>query len=214
MLTEVESKDMLRAYGIKTTTERLAAKPTEAARFASEIGFPVVLKILSSDIVHKSDVGGVVTNIEDPSSASKAFNNIVSNVRKRKPEARIQGVLVQNQLSGVEVFVGSILDKQFGPVMVFGLGGIFTEVLKDVSFGLAPLTEQDALRMINETKAGQILQGMRGQPRADIKAVVDLMVRASILAVEQHITEMDLNPVMASPSGCAVADARIGVKTL
>ena len=212
MLTEVESKDMLRAYGIKTTTERLATKPTEAAQFASEIGFPVVLKILSPDIVHKSDVGGVVTDIEDPSSASKVFSNIVSNVRENKPEARIQGVLVQNQLSGVEVFIGSILDKQFGPVMVFGLGGIFTEVLKDVSFGLAPLTEQDALRMINETKAGQLLAGMRGQPPADVKAVVDLMVRASFLAVEQHITEMDLNPVMASPSGCAVADARMRVR--
>jgi len=146
--------------------------------------------------------------------ASKAFNNIVSNVRENKPEARIQGVLVQNQLSGVEVFIGSILDKQFGPVMVFGLGGIFTEVLKDASFALAPLTEQDALRMINETKAGQLLGGVRGQPPADVKAVVDVMVRASFLAVEQHISEMDLNPVMASPSGCAVADARIRVRTL
>ncbi|MFB0503200.1 MAG: acetate--CoA ligase family protein, partial [Candidatus Bathyarchaeia archaeon] len=168
----------------------------------------------SPDIGHKSDVGGVITNIENASSASKAFNNIVNNVRKKKPEARIQGVLVQNQLSGVEVFIGSILDKQFGPVMVFGLGGIFTEVLKDVSFGLAPLTGQDALQMINETKAGQILAGMRGQPPADVKAVVDVMVRASFLAVEQHVTEMDLNPVMASPYGCAVADARIRVGAL
>ena len=122
-------------------------------------------------------------------------------------------MLVQNQLpSGTEVLIGSTIDNQFGPVMLFGLGGIFTEVLRDVSFGFAPLTEQEALRMINETRAAKILNGLRGYPLADIKALTEMMIRASFLAMEQPVMEMDLNPVIASPSGCAVADARIRVR--
>ena len=213
LLTEVESKEVLRAYGIKTTIDKVATTASEAASLASEIGFPVVLKILSPDIVHKSDVGGVVTNVRNLSEAREAFRLIINSVREKKPKAKILGVVVQNQVpSGVEVYVGSILDAQFGPVMAFGLGGIFTEIFKDVSFGLAPLTKQDALRMINETKVARILSGARGKPPADIKSLVDIMIRASFLTMEQKIREMDLNPVIASPSGCVVADARIRIK--
>ncbi|MEM2915282.1 MAG: acetate--CoA ligase family protein, partial [Candidatus Bathyarchaeia archaeon] len=203
---------VLRAYGIKTPIEKIATNRTEAALFATEIGFPVVLKILSPDIVHKTDVGGVIANIQDPLRASEAFERIISNVRIKKPKARIQGVLVQNQLSGVEILIGSTVDEQFGPIMTFGLGGIFAEVFRDISIGFAPLTEQESMRMINETKAAKILAGMRGYPPADIKSLVETMIRASLLAVEQQIMEMDLNPVIVSPTSCVAADARIRIK--
>jgi len=210
MLTETESKDVLRAYGIKTTAEYIAGTASEACSHASKLGYPVVLKVLSPEITHKSDVGGVITNLRTPEEVSDAFERIVTNVKNKRPEARIQGIIVENQLpQGLEVIVGSIVDRDFGLVVAFGPGGVFVEILRDLSYGLAPVSEKEALEMISSTKASRLLQGTRGLPPVDISKLVELIMKASLLSFEQPIAEMDLNPVIASGDGCAVADARI-----
>ncbi len=212
-LTEIESKDVLRAYGIKTTTELIAKTAKEAGSLASRLGFPVVLKVLSPDITHKSDVGGVVTDVRDSKEASKTFEEIMENVRKKNPQARLDGVLIQNQLPrGVEVLVGSTVDNDFGPVVAFGLGGVFVEAFRDISYGLAPVSQEEALGMISNTKAARLLEGVRGQRPVDLKKLADLLTRVSFLACEQPIIEMDLNPVIASADDCVAADARIRIK--
>jgi len=213
-LTEIESKDVLRAYGIKTTTERIARTAEEASSLASELGFPVVLKVLSPDITHKTDVGGVVTDVGDSKEASKTFEQIMENVRKKDPRARLDGVLIQNQLSrGIEVLVGSTVDNDFGPVVAFGLGGVFVEAFRDISYGLAPVSIEEALSMISNTKAAKLLEGVRGQRPTDLGRLADMIMRASFLATEQPIVEMDLNPVIASADDCVAADARIRIKS-
>ncbi len=213
MLTEVESKDVLRDYGIKTTIEYIAKTAPEASSCASKLGFPVVMKVLSPDITHKSDVGGVMTNVRNSEEASETFNQIIQNVKGKKPEATIDGVLIENQLeAGVEVIVGSTVDRDFGTVVAFGLGGLFVEAFQDLTYGLAPLSEEEALSMISNTKAAKLLAGIRGQPPADLKSLANLIMRASFLAFEQPIAEMDLNPVIVSANECAVADARIRIR--
>jgi acetyl-CoA synthetase (ADP-forming) len=213
MLTEIESKDVLRAYGIKTTTEYVAGTASEASSYASKLGYPVVLKVLSPEITHKSDVGGVMINLRTPEEVSDAFEKIMANVKSKRPEAGIHGIVVENQLPpGLEVIVGSIVDRDFGPVVAFGLGGVFVEVLRDLSYGLAPVSEKEALEMMSSTKASRLLQGVRGEPPVDISKLVNLIMRASLLAFEQQIAEMDLNPVVASADSCAVADARIRIR--
>jgi acetyl coenzyme A synthetase (ADP forming)-like protein len=213
MLTEVESKDILRDYGIKTTTEYVAKTASEASSLATKLGFPVVMKVLSVDITHKSDVGGVMTNVRNSEEAFDTFNQIIQNVKGKKPEATIDGVLIENQLApGVEVIVGSTVDRDFGTVVAFGLGGLFVEAFQDLTYGLAPLSEEEALSMISNTKAAKLLAGIRGQPPADLKSLANLIMRASFLAFEQPIAEMDLNPVIVSADECTVADARIRIK--
>ncbi|MEM2904486.1 MAG: acetate--CoA ligase family protein [Candidatus Bathyarchaeia archaeon] len=210
MLTELEAKEVLRAYGIQTTAPRLATTASEAASYASQIGFPVVLKVVSAQIAHKSDVGGVITDVETPAQAAEGFETIMRRARQMRPDAQVEGVLVEEQLpAGVEVLVGSIRDAQFGPVMVFGMGGVLTEAFRDVAFGLAQLSERKALDMIARTRAARLLAGTRGGAPVDLGKLAELMVRASFLAVEQPIAEMDLNPVIASAAGSAAADARI-----
>lgn len=213
MLTEIESKDVLRSYGVKTTTEYAAKTASEASSYASKLGYPVVLKVLSPEITHKSDVGGVITNLRTAEEVSDAFEKIMTNVKSKRPEARIQGIIVENQLPpGLEVIVGSIVDRDFGPVVAFGPGGVFVEVLRDLSYGLAPVSEKEALAVISSTKASRLLQGVRGEPPVDMNKLVELIMRASLLSFEQPIAEMDLNPVIASADGCAVADARIRIR--
>jgi acetyl coenzyme A synthetase (ADP forming)-like protein len=213
MLTEVESKDILRDYDIKTTIEYVAKTASEASSFATKLGFPVVMKVLSPDITHKSDVGGVMTNVRNSEEAFETFNQIIQNVKGKKPEATIDGVLIENQLApGVEVIVGSTVDRDFGTVVAFGLGGLFVEAFQDLTYGLAPLSEEEVLSMISNTKAAKLLAGIRGQPPADLKSLANLIMRASFLAFEQPIAEMDLNPVIVSANECAVADARIRIK--
>ncbi|MGQ9543169.1 MAG: acetate--CoA ligase family protein [Candidatus Bathyarchaeia archaeon] len=212
VLTELESKNVLRAYGVETTVEYVAKSPIEAGNLAFKIGFPVVMKILSPDITHKSDVGGVVTDIENPQEATRAFEEIMRNVRERQPKARLEGVVVENQLPrGIEVLVGSTVDRDFGPVVAFGLGGVFVEAFKDISYGLAPLSENDALRVISRTNVARLLAGFRGFEPADIDKLLNLLRRVSYLAYEQPIVEMDLNPVIVTSKECTVADARIRV---
>ena len=213
LLNEVESKQILRDAGIPATAATLATSAGEARQQAEAMGFPVVLKVVSADIAHKSDVGGVKLNLADGGAVAAAFDDIMANCKKAQPNARIAGVSVQQMAKqATEVIVGMTTDPQFGPVMMFGLGGIMVEVLKDVAFRIVPLTEKDATQMIGDIKGKPILDGVRGQPAADIAALSKTIVKVSEL-VQQHpeIRELDLNPVFAYPDGALAVDARIVV---
>lgn len=211
LLTEVESKQLLEEAGIPTASARLATTSAEAVAAAKEIGLPVVLKIVSPDIVHKSDVGGVKLNLQSEEDVARAFDEIISAAKAAQPNARIHGVSVQKMApAGIEVIIGMTQDPQFGPVLMFGLGGILVEVLKDVSFRLVPLTQRDARQMISEIKGYPLLNGYRGQPPADVAALENLLLKVSSF-VEAHpqIAELDLNPIFAYPNGALAVDARI-----
>ncbi len=213
LLNEVESKAILRDAGIPATAATLATTRAEAQDQAEAMGYPVVLKVVSPDIAHKSDVGGVQLNLKDRETVGAAFDAILANATKAEPGARIKGVSVQQMApQGTEVIVGMTTDPQFGPVMMFGLGGIMVEVLKDVSFRLVPLSEKDAGQMIAEIKGKPVLDGVRGQPPADLAALRSTILKVSEL-VERHpeIRELDLNPVVAYPDGALAVDARIVV---
>jgi acetyl-CoA synthetase (ADP-forming) len=210
-LLEPEAKMVCMEYGIPVTRFKVAGTPEEAIKFAEGIGYPVVLKIVSPDIIHKFDVGGVVLNLKSPSEVKEAYQNIIKNVKKHKPDAKIVGVLVQEMApTSTEVIVGATKDPQFGPALMFGLGGIFVEVLKDVTFRIAPITESDAREMITEVKAYPILKGYRGQPPADIDAIVNILLNTSKLVMDhQEVKELDLNPIMVYEKGAKTVDARI-----
>jgi len=212
-LTEIESKEMLAAAGIPVTSTRLATTAEQAAAAADEIGYPVVLKIVSPDILHKSDVGGVLLGVADRASVLTGFEEIVSRARAAVPGADITGVAVQQMAEpGTEVIVGLVTDPQFGPVVMFGLGGILVEVLKDVSFRIVPLRPRDAASMIREIKGYPILEGVRGRPPVDVAALENLLVGVSeFAAAHPEVVELDLNPVLAYPSGAVAVDARIVV---
>ncbi len=211
LLNEVEAKQVLREAGIPATATTLAATRDAAQSQADGMGYPVVLKVVSPDIAHKSDVGGVKLNLPDRDAVGQAFDDIVAASQKAVPGAKIAGVSVQQMAKqGTEVIVGMTTDPQFGPVMMFGLGGIMVEVLKDVSFRLVPLEPKDAKAMVQEIKARPILEGVRGQPPADVAALEQAILKVSEF-VEQHpeIRELDLNPVFAYPDGALAVDARI-----
>ena len=213
LLNEVEAKSLLKDAGVPVATTTLAATRAEAQAQAESAGYPVVLKVVSPDIAHKSDVGGVKLNLRDKDAVGAAFDEIVANSKKAVADARIAGVAVQHMAAqGTEVIVGMTTDAQFGPVMMFGLGGIMVEVLKDVSFRLVPLAEKDADQMINEIKGRPVLEGVRGQPAADLKALRTTILKVSEF-VQKHpeVRELDLNPVFAYPDGALAVDARIVV---
>ncbi len=210
-LLEPEAKTICMEYGIPVTTFRVAKTAEEAVKFADEIGYPTVLKIVSPDVIHKFDIGGVLLNLKSPEDIYDAYKKILENVARHKPEAKIRGIIVQEMApSSTEVIVGSTKDPQFGPALMFGLGGIFVEVLKDVTFRIAPITEQDAWEMITEVKAYPILKGYRGQPPADMDAIVRILLKTSKLVMDhQEIKELDLNPIMVYEKGAKTVDARI-----
>jgi acetyl-CoA synthetase (ADP-forming) len=210
-LLETEAKTVCMEYGIPVTKFQLAKNEAEAVKFAEEIGYPIVLKIVSPDIIHKSDVGGVVVGLKTAKDVRNAYKQILSNVKKHKADAKIVGVLVQEMApSSTEVIVGAIKDPQFGPALMFGLGGIFVEVLKDVTFRVAPITVDEAREMITEVKAYPLLKGYRNQPPADIEAIVQILLNTSRLVMEhQEIKELDLNPIMVYEKGAKTVDARI-----
>jgi acetyl-CoA synthetase (ADP-forming) len=189
----------------------VAKSESEAVKSAEEIGYPVVLKIVSPDIIHKSDIGGVIIGLNTAKDVRSAYKQIMSNAKKHAPDAQIIGVLVQEMApSSTEVIVGAIKDPQFGPAMMFGLGGIFVEVLKDVTFRVAPITEEEAREMITEVKAYPLLKGYRNLPPADTNAIVKILLNASKLVMEyQQIKELDLNPIMVYEKGAKTVDARI-----
>ena len=211
LLNEVEAKELLREAGVPATAATLAKTRSEAQSQATTMGYPVVLKVVSPDIAHKSDVGGVKLNLVDSEAVGVAFDEIMKNSKAAEPNARIAGVSVQEMAKqGTEVIVGMTTDPQFGPVMMFGLGGIMVEVLKDVSFRLIPLEAKDADQMMAEIKGRPILDGVRGQPPADLAALRSTILKVSEF-VEKHpeVRELDLNPVFAYPDGALAVDARI-----
>jgi acyl-CoA synthetase (NDP forming) len=213
VLTEIESKQILDEAGIPTTSARLAPSAAEAVKAAKELGYPVVLKIVSPDVTHKSDVGGVRLGLDSPETVTAAFAEISEAVKRHEPNARIEGVAVQKMARpGIEVIVGMSKDPQFGPVLMFGLGGVLVEVLKDVSFRIVPLEPRDARQMVREIKGFPVLQGFRGQEPADLKALEKLLLKVSAF-VDAHpeIEELDLNPVFAYKDGALAVDARIVV---
>ncbi len=210
-LLEPEAKTICSEYGIPVTKFKTALTAKEAIKYADEIGYPVVLKIISPDIIHKSDAGGVMVNMENSDEVARGFKKIIENVSKYNNKAKIVGVLVQEMAQqSTEVIVGAIKDPQFGQTVMFGLGGIFVEILKDVNFRIAPLTAEDAREMITQLKAYPLLNGYRNMPSADIDALVGILCSTSRLVMENpEIKELDLNPVMAYHKGAKTVDARI-----
>ena len=210
-LLEPEAKTVCREYGIPVTKFKVAGDVDEAIEFAQEIGYPVVLKVISPEILHKSDVGGVLVDLKSAHDVEEAYSTIQRNVEKTQPKARVVGILVQEMApQSREVIVGAIKDDQFGPSVMFGLGGIFVEILKDVAFRIAPVTTQEAQMMITEIRAYPVLKGYRNQPALDTKAIAETIVKTSELVTEhQEIKELDLNPVMVYEKGVKTVDARI-----
>jgi acyl-CoA synthetase (NDP forming) len=210
-LLETEAKTVCMEYNIPVTKFELARTEEEAVKFASTIGFPTVLKIVSPDIIHKSDVGGVIVGLKNADDVRRGYKEILQNVKKHNPKAKIVGVLVQEMAPpSTEVIVGAIKDPQFGPAVMFGLGGVFVEVLKDVTFRIAPITEDDAREMISEVKAYPLLKGYRGTPPADIDAIAEILLNTARLVTDHlEIKELDLNPVIVYEKGAKTVDARI-----
>lgn len=210
-LLEPEAKTVCMNYGIPVTSFKLAKNEQEAVKFAEEIGYPVVLKIVSPDIIHKSDVGGVIINLRNANAVQKAYKQILKNVKKHKAKAKIVGMLVQEMApASTEIIVGTIKDPQFGQAIMFGLGGIFVEVLKDVTFRIAPITKDEAREMISEVKAYPLLKGYRNMPPADMDIIVEILLNTSKLVTEhEEIKELDLNPIMVYKKGAKTVDARI-----
>ena len=210
-LLEPEAKMLCKEYGIPTPEFTLAKNVNEAMDFAEKIGYPVVLKIVSPDIIHKTEAGGVLIDLKNRDDVRKGFEKIIENVRNYRPNAKIVGILVQKMApQSTEIIVGGIKDPQFGPTLMFGLGGVFVEVLKDVTFRVAPITEEDAKEMIKEIKAYPILKGYRGEKPKDEDTIVKILLAASKLMLEnEEIDQMDLNPIMVYEKGASVVDARI-----
>jgi len=216
-LTEIEAKQVFSAYGLPITKTLLARTEAEAVKLAQKIGFPVVMKIVSPDILHKSDAGGVKVNIKDEASVHDAFRSILANARNYKAEASIHGIAIQEMAPwGTEVILGSVNDPTFGPTMMFGLGGIFVEVLKDVTFRVAPVSKGQAMRMLGEIRGAPILAGVRGESPRDREAMGNLLCNYShmILELGDEIAESDANPVLVyeEGKGLKVVDARIILK--
>lgn len=211
LLTEVAAKELLAAHGIPVVPTALARSSAEAVRLAKQVGFPVVLKVASPDIVHKSDVGGVHLNLLNVSQVGRAYREIMTSVRAHLPQAAIDGITVQRMANpGIEVVAGLARDRTFGPVVMFGLGGVFVELLNDVAFRVVPLRPKDARAMIRDIRGVAMLQGYRGAPPVDVGALEEILLKLSTLAEQRpDISEIDLNPILAYPDGALAVDARV-----
>ena len=213
VLLSNEAAELVEAYGIRSTNNRLAKSADEAVKYANELGYPVVLKIVSPDIFHKTDLGGVVLNIRSDEEVRSAYEGILAGVGRYMPEARIYGVLVYRMVPrGREMIIGMSQDVQFGPLVMFGLGGIYVNFLKDVSFRLAPLSEYEARSMMEETRAYTLLKGIRGESPSDIEALKNTILRVGQLVWDfPQIVEMDINPVIVygEGEGCIALDVKI-----
>jgi 4-hydroxybutyryl-CoA synthetase (ADP-forming) len=215
-LLEEEGYEVLRAYGFPTPKSILGATEDECVRAAKEIGYPVVMKIASPDIIHKSDAGGVKVGVKSDDELRSAFRAIMESAKKYKSDARIKGVLVQEMVKNAkETILGASQDPTFGPVIMFGLGGIYVEVLKDVVFRVAPIDEREATKMVESIKTIKLLKGVRGEKPSDLKAISDSLQRLSQLVTDfPEIKEFDINPllVLEEGKGARVVDARIILK--
>ena len=215
-LVENEARQILTAYGFRLPENRIARTTNEAVAAALEIGYPVVMKIASPDVLHKSDMGGVRVGLETGAMVEEAFFDITSNIQLRQPKARILGVMVQEMIpQGKEVILGITRDMQFGPMIMFGLGGIYVEVLKDVAFRIAPLSVEEADAMIRDVRSFPLLRGVRGEAPADIEGIQDALLRLSQVAIDfPEIIEADINPLLVCPEGqgTVAVDARITIQ--
>ena len=217
LLSHSDSNRILEAYAIPTLRTELARSAGEAAEMAEEIGFPVAMKLASLDITHKSEVGGVLLQLEDSHSVREGFTRMIENARRAWPEAKILGVHVQRMVAeGQEVIIGAVQDQQFGPLVMFGSGGIEVEGLKDVQFALAPLGRAEAESMLENTWAGVKLHGFRNLPAADRQAVLEALLRLAQLAVDfPQLAEIEINPlrVLEDGQGAVALDVRARIMT-
>ena len=211
VLTEIEAKQILMEAGINCTDTRLAATKEAAVKLSEQFGYPLVLKVSSVDITHKSDAGGVKVNLKNKAEVENAYDAIIRSCKAAAPTAKIEGVSVQPMgKPGIEVIMGMIKDPSFGPVIMFGLGGVFVEVLKDVAFRVIPIEESDAEDMINEIKGKKLLEGYRGQEPADVAYLRQMLLKLSdFVNRTPEIEEIDMNPVFSYKDGAVVVDARI-----
>ena len=212
-LTAPEGRLVCDAYGITVPKEGVATSAADAAAIATAIGFPVVLKIVSPEILHKTEAGGVLVGVESAEGVRKGFDTIIANAKKYNAQAKILGVQVQQMLAGgQEVIIGAVTDPVFGKLVAFGLGGVLVEVLKDITFRLSPATHDDALSMLDGIAAAQILKGVRGGDPVNRDALAGMIQNVSQLVADHpEIAEMDLNPVFATKDGAIAADVRIVV---
>ena len=210
-LLETEAKELLKEYGIPVPDFKLIKSEDEITELAKEINFPIVMKIISPDIIHKTDAGGVKVGIKDETEARLAYQEIIFQAKKYNKKARISGVIAYTMVpQGTEIIIGVMKDPHFGPVIMFGLGGIFVEVLKDISFRILPIEKRDAEEMITEIKGYEILKGIRGEPPRDIQAIEEVLMKVSKLTMENpEINEIDLNPIFVFEKGLQVVDARM-----
>ncbi len=207
-LTESESRQVLSKYEIKVVEGEIAETAQQAVKIAERIGYPVVLKIVSKDVLHKTDLGGVMLNIKTPEEVARSFDEIIKNVKSKMPHASVEGIFVQKMVQGYELIIGGKRDKVFGPVVMMGLGGIFVEALEDIAFRIAPIDDKEAVKMLGELKASKILYGLRGKP-ANIKEIAIVVSKLSKIIIEnKEIAEIDINPLIASDKAIAL-DARI-----
>ena len=210
VLTEFESKELLKEIGIAIPAQKLTKTKEDTIAAAQEIGYPVVMKLMAEDVVHKSDTGAVKLNIKNKDEAEKAFNDLMKIESQSEKKISVQKMADEPI---TELIIGMTTDAQFGPALMFGIGGILVELLEDVSFRIAPITEYDAKEMIHEIKGFPILDGSRGKPKADIDAIVDTLLKISDLVTKnEEIYEMDLNPVFIYQKGLICVDARIILK--
>jgi acyl-CoA synthetase (NDP forming) len=212
-LPEYMAAKVIEAYKLPVVPNGFATSAKQAGEIANGIGYPVVMKVMSDEIVHKFDVGGVILNVNSKEDAEKVFDQIYASVNKLMPNAKIDGIHIAKQIpQGTEVILGVKRDPSFGSVIMFGLGGIFVEVFKDVSFRVAPVNKQDALSMINQIKSSKLLNGARGRSVMDIDSIAEAIIRLSQLSIDcPQIKELDINPmiVLEKGEGCFVADTKI-----
>ena len=208
---ETESRELLRAYGVSLPRAEFVRSGKEAAGAGARLGFPLAMKVVSPDILHKSDAGGVKLDLRDEKEAEKAFGEIMEKASTVTAKERVLGAMLSPMApKGQECITGMIRDPQFGPVIMFGLGGIFVEVLQDVSFRVAPMTEQDMDEMVREIKGYKLLTGVRGERAGDIGAVKDILAKLNEIAVDNpEIREIDLNPVIVHEKGASIVDSRV-----
>lgn len=210
ILTVEESRKILEFYKIPFVKSELVKKEEDVVHVSSKIGYPLVLKIVSPQIIHKTDVGAIITDIKNEKELRKGFRKIVRNVKRKIRKAKIDGVLIQKMVEdGQQVIIGGKKDPQFGQIIMFGLGGIFVEVFEDVSFRIVPISRFDAEQMIQDIKGYRVLKGFRGK-KYDVKALTDVLLKVSKLLEEnQEIQELDINPIIVSSRGAVAVDARV-----
>jgi acyl-CoA synthetase (NDP forming) len=208
-LLEPEALKLFSDYGLPVPPYEVARTATDAVRASEKFGYPVVLKVVSPQVVHKSEVGGVKIGLQTETEVKKAYDEIMDSVQKKVKDASVEGIIVRSHLpQGLECIVGMTKDPQFGPAIMFGLGGVFVELLKDVVFRVLPLTRTDAEYMIRETKGYELLRGIRGQKPKDIPAVVDCLLKTTTMIEENpEILEIDINPLTVFEKGAVILDA-------